>query len=256
MKIHPKALVYPKAKLADDVEVGPYSIVGNDVKIDKGTIVGSHCVIEGHTSIGKNCSFYTGAVIGSCPQDLKYKDEISFLEIGDSNTIREYATINPATVKGKKTKIGNNNLLMAYSHVAHDCLIGNNNIIANVGTLAGYVTIEDKAVIGGLVAIHQFTRVGSLSIIGGCSKVVQDVVPYAICDGHPSKIFNLNVIGLKRAGISSEIRNDLKKAFKLLFRSGMPILKALKNIEEEIKISDELTHLINFIKNSKRGICN
>jgi len=255
MKTHPTAIIHPKAKVADDVKVGPYSLIGEYVKISSGCDIGANCVIKGHTSIGRNCKIFTGAVIGSPPQDLKYKNEVTFLEIGDNNTIREYVTINPATKKNKKTIIGNNNLIMAYSHIAHDCLIGNNTIIANAGTLAGYVTIEDYAVVGGLVAIHQFVRVGSYSIIGGCSKVVQDVVPYSMCDGHPAKVYGLNVIGLKRANFPPNIRRDLRKAFKILFKSQLSLSHAIKRINEEIEKSHEITYLINFIKNSKRGIC-
>lgn len=255
MKIHPKALVHSKAEVADDIKIGPYTIIGENVKINSGTEIGSHCVIEGRTSIGKNCRIFTGAVVGSIPQDLKYKGEVSFLEIGNNNIIREYVTINPATKDRKKTKIGDNNLLMAYSHIAHDCIIGNNVIIANAGTLAGYVTIEDGAVIGGLVAIHQFVKIGTLSIIGGCSKVVQDIVPYSICDGHPAKVYSLNIIGLRRAKFSNKIKSDLKYTFKLLFKSKISISHAIKRIESEIDKSAEITHLIEFIKKSKRGIC-
>jgi UDP-N-acetylglucosamine acyltransferase len=254
MEIHPKAIVHPHAKLADNVKVGPYSQIGKDVKINSGTSIGSHCVIEGHTSIGKDCKIFTGAVVGSPPQDLKFKGEITYLEIGNNNTIREYVTINPATEKNNKTVIGDDNLIMAYSHIAHDCKIGNKCIIANAGTLAGYVTIEDKAVIGGLVAIHQFVKVGSFSIIGGCSKVVQDIVPYSMCDGHPAKVRGLNVIGLKRGDFPSSIRKDLRKAFKIIFKSKLSLPSALKKVENEIEKTAELSHLIDFIRSSKRGI--
>jgi len=254
MGIHPKALIHPKAKVADDVEIGPYSSVGEYVKISSGTTIGSHCVIEGHTSIGKNCQIFTGAVIGSPPQDLKYKGEVTFLEIGDGNIIREYVTMNPATKKDDKTVIGNNNLLMAYSHIAHNCVIGNDVIVANAGTLAGYVTIEDKAIVGGLVAIHQFVRVGSYSIIGGCSKVVQDIIPYSISDGHPAKVCGLNIIGLRRANFPYSVRKELGKAFKILFKSQLSLPHAINMINKEIEKTHEITYLINFIKNSKRGI--
>jgi UDP-N-acetylglucosamine acyltransferase len=254
MKIHPKAIVHPKAKVADDVQIGPYSLIGPEVKISSGTTIGPHCVIEGRTSIGKNCRIFTGAVVGSPPQDLKYKGEVSFLEIGDDNIIREYTTINLGTKKNSKTIIGNGNLLMAYSHIAHDCLVGNDNIIANAGTLAGYVTIEDKAVVGGLVAIHQFVRVGFCSIIGGCSKVVQDILPFSMCDGHPARVRGLNAIGLKRAGFSPTTRRQLRKAFKILFKSKLSISHALEEIDKEVDKNQQITYLVNFIKNSKRGI--
>lgn len=254
MQIHPTAIVSKKARLATDSQVGPYTIIGDNVVIGSKTQVGAYCIIEGNTTIGKHCQVFTGAILGSRPQDLKYKGEKSFLEIGDNNIIREYSTFNPGTKENNKTIIGNNNLFMAYSHVAHDCIVGDNCIIANNGTLAGYVTIEDKAAIGGLVAIHQFVRVGSLSIIGGCSKVVQDIPPYSTCDGHPARIYGLNLIGLKRNGISPESIRQLNRAFKILFNAGLSMKHAIEKLEKEIKPSNEVLYLINFIKNSKRGI--
>ena len=180
MKIHPTAIVSKKAKLADDIEVGPYSIITDNVAIGENVKIGAHCLIEGNTVIGCGCEIFTGVIIGSRPQDLKYKGEKNFLKVGNNNIIREYCTFNPGTGEGGKTLVGEGNFFMAYSHVAHDCLIGNNCIIANCGTLAGHVVIEDGAVVGGLVAIHQFVRVGALSIIGGCSKVVQDIPPFSL----------------------------------------------------------------------------
>lgn len=255
MVIHPTAIVSKSAKLADDVEIGPYAIVGDNVSISSGTKIGPFCNIDGNTRIGKRCLLFTGAVIGTIPQDLKYKSETSFLEIGDDNTIREYSTFNRGTGEGGKTVVGNNNLFMAYSHIAHDCFVGNNCIIANNGTLAGYVKIEDKAVVGGLVAIHQFVRIGTLSIIGGCSKVVQDIPPYATCDGHPSKVYGLNIIGLKRAGIARETITQLGTAFRILFNSGLSIKHAIEKVQSQASLSPEVLNLINFVKNSQRGIC-
>ncbi|MFA4993578.1 MAG: acyl-ACP--UDP-N-acetylglucosamine O-acyltransferase, partial [Candidatus Omnitrophota bacterium] len=170
MQIHSSAIISPKAKIESTVTIGPFSIIGDNVSIGANTVVGAHCVIEGKTAIGNDCQIFTGAVIGSRPQDLKFKGEDVFLEIGNNNIIREYCTLNPGTGQGGKTGVGDNNLLMAYSHVAHDCRIGSGCVLANNSTLAGHVTIEDKAVVGGIVAIHQFVRVGMLSIIGGCSK--------------------------------------------------------------------------------------
>lgn len=252
--IHKTAIVSKKAKLADDIGVGPYTIIGDNVTIAKGVKVGSHCVIEGNTTIGSNCEIFTGAVIGSRPQDLKYKGEKNFLEIGENNIIREYCTFNPGTGEGGKTKIGNNNLFMAYSHIAHDCCIGNHCVIANNGTLAGHVDIQDYAVVGGLVAIHQFVQVGKLSIVGGCSKVVQDIPPYSTCDGHPARVYGLNLIGLRRQGIAQNIIGQLNFAFKILFNSGLLIKHALEKIEKEVKPCSEVSYLVNFIKNSQRGI--
>jgi len=254
MQIHPTAIISKKAKLADGVSVGPYSIIGDAVVIGPQTKIGSHCLIEGNTTIGRACEVFTGAVIGSIPQDLKYKGEKVFLDIGDENTIREYCTFNPGTGEGGRTVVGNNNLFMAYSHIAHDCILGNNCVIANNGTLAGHVTIEDKAIVGGLVAIHQFVRIGTLSIIGGCSKVVQDIPPYSTCDGHPARVYGLNLVGLRRQDISKESIDELNRAFKIIFNSGLLIKHALKEIEKEIPQTPEVSYLVNFIKSSQRGI--
>jgi len=255
MRIHPTAIVDKKAKLADDIEVGPYAIIGPDAEIGGSTKVGAHVLIEGYTSIGKGCRIFTGAVLGSIPQDLKYKGVKSFLKIGDNNTIREYATLNPGTSEGSTTDIGEGNLLMAYSHVAHDCKVGNGCVIANNGTLAGHVTLEDKTVIGGLTAIHQFVRVGKVAIIGGCSKVVQDIPPFSTCDGHPARVYTLNALGLQRAGVTKEAQSALKKAFKFLFNSGLTFKNAAEKIREEVEGCEEVDYILDFIKNSKRGVC-
>jgi len=254
MQIHKTAIVSTKAKLPEDISVGPYTLIGDDVTIGAGTRIGAHCVIEGDTTIGCNCEIFTGAVIGSRPQDLKYKGEKVFLEIGNNNIIREYCTLNPAVEEGAKTKVGNNNLFMAYSHIAHDCVVGDGCVIANNGTLAGHVTIEDKAVIGGLVAIHQFVRIGELSIVGGCSKVVQDIPPYSTCDGHPARVYGLNLVGLRRHGIAKESIHQLNSAFKVLFNEGLLLKHALQRIEKEIPQTREVSCLVDFIKKSQRGI--
>ncbi|MCX5694395.1 MAG: acyl-ACP--UDP-N-acetylglucosamine O-acyltransferase [Candidatus Omnitrophica bacterium] len=254
MGIHSTAIISPKAKLADNVSVGPFSIISDNVNIGADTKIGAHCVIEGNTTIGKNCEIFTGAVVGSRPQDLKFKGENVFLEIGNNNIIREYCTFNPGTGEGAKTIIGNDNLLMAYSHVAHDCRVGNGCVLANNCTLAGHVTIEDKAVVGGIVAIHQFVRIGSLAIIGGCSKVVQDIPPFSTCDGHPARIFGLNLIGLRRKGILHDSIKKIDQAFKLLFNSGLSAKHALERVEKEIEKTEEIIYLINFVKSSERGL--
>jgi len=253
--IQSTAQIAPGAQLASDVEIGHYSIIGPEVKIGPGTKIGDHCLITGNTAIGKNCRIFTGAVIGSVPQDLKYKGEETEIIIGDNNTIREYVTINLGTSASDKTLVGNNNLIMAYAHIAHDCVIGNNVVIANAGTLAGHIVIEDRAILGGLAAVHQFVRIGRLAIVGGCSKVIQDIPPYTMCDGHPARARSLNKVGLERAGISKEAKSNLKTAFTILFSSGLTIPHALKKVEEEVPALPEVTHLVNFIKNSQRGVC-
>lgn len=252
--IHPQAVVSKKANLAPGVEVGPFAVIEDNVKIGENSRIGPHCLVTGFTTIGKDCKIFKGAVLGSPPQDLKYTYKESYVEIGDSNTIREFVTVNPGTDRGSRTVIGNNNLIMAYSHVAHNCNIGNNCILANGSTLAGHVEIEDKAVVGGLVAIHQFCRVGRLSIIGGCSKVVQDIPPFAMADGHPAAVKGINIVGLRRTGVSNEAIRLLKNAFKVLFFEGHLLSKAYELLSKEIAVSSELEYLVSFLKSSSRGV--
>jgi UDP-N-acetylglucosamine acyltransferase len=255
MNIHPTAIVSKSAKLGDEVIVGPYALISDNVAIGAKTRIGSHCVIEGNTTIGSGCEIFTGAVVGSRPQDLKYKGEKSLLVIGDNNIIREYCTLNPGTEDGGLTRVGSNNLFMAYSHIAHDCVVGNNCVFANNATLAGHVTIEDRAVIGGLVAIHQFVRMGELSIVGGCSKVVQDIPPYSTCDGHPARVYGLNLVGLRRQKIGRDTIHQLDHAFRVLFNSGHSMRHALEQLEKELSSpTAEVAHLIDFAKKSERGI--
>ena len=253
---HPTALVHPKARLDAGVRVGPYTVIGEHVTIGAQTTIGAHCVIEGRTTIGQHCEIFTGAVVGSIPQDLKYRGEDSVLLIGDRNKIREYVTINPGTEGGGgQTVIASDCLLMAYAHVAHDCRVGDHVIIANSAALAGHITVEDRAIVGGLVGIHQFVRVGTLAFIGGCSRVVQDVPPYATCVGYPAKIFGLNREGLRRAGIESKARRLLHHAFRTLFHSKLSMRHALEQVAKDVDHCRELEHLLTFIRQSKRGVC-
>lgn len=253
-KVHSTAVISKKAHLDKDVEIGPYTVIGDNVKIGKGTKILNNVTITGFSEIGESNKIFSGAVIGSPPQDLKYKGEESFLYIGKNNIIREYVTINLGT-KNHSTRIADNNLFMAYSHIAHDCHVGSRCIFANNATLAGHVTVEDEAVIGGLSAVHQFVRIGKLSIIGGCSKVVQDIPPYATCDGHPTKVYGINFIGLKRTHISKDSIYQLKVSFKILFHSGLSLSHAREQIKDKFDIfSQELSHLISFVSSSKRGI--
>jgi UDP-N-acetylglucosamine acyltransferase len=257
VNIHKTAVIHPGAQLSSGVSVGPYSVVEDNVSLGDNVRIGSHCMITGQTTIGRNCKIYTGAVIGSAPQDKKHSaDDNVFLNIGENNVIREYVTINPGTVEGgSKTVVGDGNLIMAYSHIAHDCIVGNNCIMANGATLGGHVTLEDNAMIGGLSAVHQFVRLGRLSIIGGCSKVVQDVPPFSMCDGHPARVITTNIVGLRRAQIPEEAIGRLKKAFKILFHSGLSKTTALERITKEIETCPEIEHLVFFAKISERGLC-
>lgn len=252
--IHTSAIVHPKAKLAEGVSVGPYTIIGENASIGRNSTLCAHVVIDGWTTIGANCKIFTGAVIGSISQDLKYKGERTELIIGDNNIIREYVTINLGTAESGKTVIGNDNLIMAYAHIAHDCRVGSDIVIANNGTLAGHVIIEDKAILGGLAAVHQFVRVGTLAILGGCSKAVKDIPPYSTCDGHPARVFGINAVGLARQGMSEDVKKNLKAAFKILFHSNISIPHALERIAKEIPASPEVSHLIDFVRSSERGI--
>ncbi len=252
--IHPQALVNPHAELDKGVSVGPYAVIGPYVKIGKFTEIGAFTHISGYTEIGKECRIFSHAVVGSSPQDLKYKGKKSFLIIGEKNIIREFVTINPGTEEGSKTLIGSSNLIMAYSHIAHNCVIGDNNVLANLATLAGHVTIGNRVVIGGVVAIHQFCRVGDFAIVGGCSKVVQDIPPFSLCDGHPASVKGLNLIGLKRAKFSKDKIVVLRKAFKILFFEGHSFDYAKDIINKTLPSFSELEYLISFISASKRGI--
>lgn len=253
--IHPTAIVHPDAELDHGVEVGPYSIIEAHVKIGAGTKIGPRVTMEGDTTVGRNNQIFTGAIVGSLTQDKKYQGGKSFLRIGDNNVIREYCTLNPGTLDGTETVIGNRNLLMAYAHVAHDCIVGNDTVIANNGTLAGHVIVEDRAIIGGLSGVHQFVRIGRLAIIGGCSKVVQNVPPFMMVDGHPAKAFGLNGVGLERNHIPREERIELKRAFKIIFRSGLALKSAIKQIEETLPKTPSIQTLLEFLQKSDRGIC-
>ena len=253
--IHPTAIVHPDAVLGEGVEVGPWSIIAGTVKIGARTKVGPRVTIEGHTTIGEDNKIFTGAVVGSLTQDKKSDGGVSYLKIGDRNTIREYATLNPGTLNGTETVIGNDNLLMAYAHVAHDCIIHNGATLANNATLAGHVIIEDRAIIGGLSGVHQFVRIGKLSITGGHSKVVQDIPPFMMVDGHPARAFGINAVGLGRAGFSKEEKSAIKKAFKIIFKSGLALKSIIKHIQLEIPSSPSIQTIVHFLEKAERGIC-
>jgi len=255
-EIHSTAIIASSAEIDEDTYVGPFCIIREGVRIKKGTKLISNIVIEGNAEIGENCIIYPFTSIGLPPQDLKYKGEETGIKIGDNNIIREYITIHRASVGGDGvTTIGDNNFLMAYVHIAHDCKIGKCVTMANVATLAGHVVVEDYAVIGGLVAIHQFTRIGAYSMVGGFSGVGQDIPPYMIASGARAKLFGLNTIGLKRYGFSDSIVNELKKAYKILFREKRTLKDAIKKVQEDLPYTDEIKHLIEFIQKNKRGIC-
>ena len=232
--IHPAAIVDPKAEVGDGVEIGAYSLIERDVSIGEGTRIGPHVIIREGTRIGKGCQVFQFASIGEAPQFLGYKGEKTFLEIGDRNIIREFVTLHRGTVKGGgKTFIGNDNYLMAYSHIAHDCQIGNEVVMANGASLGGHIVIENGAILGGFAAVHQFCRIGAYAIIGGLTGVLLDIPPYTKAQGDRAKLYGLNTIGLKRANFSEETLKALKKAYRIIFRSGLTLEKAMKAVQED-----------------------
>jgi len=253
-QIHPSAVVHPKANLGANCFVGPFCVIGEHVVLGKNCRLHSHVIIDGHTSLGNDNEIFPFASIGLKTQDLKWKGGVTRTEIGDNNTIREYVTVNSATGDGEVTRVGSNNHILAYCHIAHNVTLGNQIIMSNVATLAGHVAVEDFAVIGGLAAIHQFCRIGKMSIIGGCSKVVQDVPPFMMADGNPAATRTVNKIGLERNGISEKTQRTLRKAYKILCREGLTVPNALKRIEKDLPSSPEVLHLIEFVRGSERGI--
>ncbi|MFW6386757.1 MAG: acyl-ACP--UDP-N-acetylglucosamine O-acyltransferase [Bacillota bacterium] len=254
--IHDTAIVHQGAKIGKNVEVGPYSIIGENVEIGEGTEIGPHVVIRGWTRIGKNNKIFHGASIGFIPQDLKFDGEKSYLYIGDNNTIRENVTIHRGTEEGGgETRVGSNNLIMAYCHVAHDCQLGNHIIMGNAVNLAGHVVVEDHAVITGLTGIHQFVQIGSIAMVGAHSKVVKDVPPYILVDGHPARVNGINVVGLRRNGIKPELRSEIKRAYKILYRSNLNMDEAIQKMDQELDASEEIEHFLRFLRNVQRGIC-
>ena len=254
LEIHKTAIIEEGAKLAENVMVGAFSIIGKDVTIGEGTTIASHCVIEGRTTIGKNNKIFSHAALGTIPQDLKYQGEDVELIIGDNNTIREFTLFNPGTKGGGgRTVIGSNNLFMGYTHVAHDCIIGDNCIFANVATLAGHVECDDYVVVGGLTPIHQFCKIGTQAMIGGGSVVTQDIPPYCLAEGNRAVIRGLNLTGLRRRLDNKSDINEIKKAYKSIFDSGRPMSDSAKEILESEQ-NEHVLKLADFVLKTTRGI--
>jgi UDP-N-acetylglucosamine acyltransferase len=255
VKIHPTAIVHPDARLAEGVEVGPYAVIGRHVTVGRDTRISSHVLIEGWTTIGERNQIHSFSSIGTPPQDIGYRDEETYLIIGDDNVIRECATVHRATTKeDRKTVIGNRNFLMAYSHVAHDCKLGDHIIMANSVALGGHIEIGDHAIVGGIVAVHQFARIGPYAIIGGQSAVTLDIPPYVSAAGNRAQLYGLNLVGLKRKGFTDQTIATLKKAYKTIFRSGLTQEEAIQKTLDEIHDCPEVNVLVDFIRTSKRGI--
>ncbi|MAE30918.1 MAG: acyl-[acyl-carrier-protein]--UDP-N-acetylglucosamine O-acyltransferase [Verrucomicrobiales bacterium] len=253
-EIHPSAVVHPDAVIGDGCEIGPYCVVGGNVALGQGNRLHSHVVIDGHTEIGSANEFFPFAAIGLKTQDLKWQGGTTWTRIGDRNTFRENATVHSATGDGEATVLGSDSHIMAYSHIAHNVLLGSHVILSNNGTLAGHVTVEDHAIVGGLSAVHQFCRLGKMSIIGGCTKVVSDVAPFMMVDGNPARTRTVNKVGLERNGVTAEAQEALRQAHRLYFRKGLTGANALEAIRDDLPQLDEVRHLVSFIEASERGI--
>ncbi len=252
--IHPTAIIDPSAEIGANVEIGPYCIIGPGVVLGEGCWLQHHVTICGPSRIGKGNRFYAYASIGQQTQDLKYRGEPTGLEIGDGNTFREFVTVHRATAPGDTTRIGDRGNFLAYAHIAHDCVVGNDVIFSNNGTLAGHVTVEDRAIVGGLTAVHQFCRIGRYAILGGCTKIVQDVPPFMIADGNPAEIRGINKVGLERNDFTPETLKAIREAYRLLYRSDLNVKQALEQIRTTQPPLAEIGQLLEFIEGSQRGI--
>jgi UDP-N-acetylglucosamine acyltransferase len=252
--IHSTAVIHKKAQVGAGCVIGPYCVIGENVVLGDNCHLHSHVVLDGHTTLGEGNEIFPFASLGLKTQDLKWKGGITRTQIGSRNTFREYVTIHSATSDGEVTTVGSHNHILAYCHIAHNVTLGDHIIMSNVATLAGHIVVEDRAVIGGLAAVHQFCRIGTMSIIGGCSKVVQDVPPYMLADGNPARARTINKVGLERNGVSEESQAALKQAYKILFREGLTIPNALSKIESTLPPLPELRRLADFVRASERGI--
>ncbi len=252
--IHPHTYIHPNAKLAQNVKVDPFSVIHQDVEIGEGTWIGSNVTIMEGARIGKNCRIFPGAVISAIPQDLKYNGEKTYVEIGDNTTIREFVTVNRGTLDRYKTKVGNNCLIMAYCHIAHDCMVGNNCIMSNSSQMAGHVVMGDFAIIAGVCAIHQFVNIGKHSYIAGGSLVSKDVPPYIKAIRNPLSYGGVNSVGLKRRGFDLTQINHILDIYRIIYNKGLNTSQALEYIEEELPATDERDDIVSFIRNSDRGI--
>jgi UDP-N-acetylglucosamine acyltransferase len=253
-EVHPTAIVHPWARIGSGVKIGPYSVIGEHVELGDGCVVGPNVLIEGRTTIGRNNAFYHGASIGTPPQDLKYSGEVSYLEIGNDNTFREFTTVNVATNEGEKTLIGSQCLLMAYVHVAHDCAIGDEVILANSVNLAGYVSVDDCATIGGITPVHQFVKIGKHAFIGGASRIERDVPPFVKVAGNPPRVYGINSIGLERRGFTPERRAMIKAMFNVLYRNDLNVSQVLEQLKNGTFQDPERQILVDFLEASERGI--
>lgn len=253
-RIHPTAIVSPDAEIAENVEIGAFAIIGEGCTVDANSVIAPRATLERNVTVGRSVKVGIGTVLGGAPQDLKYAGEETSVEIGDGTVIREYVTVNRGTSHSFKTTVGENCLLMSYVHIGHDCRIGNNVILSNVVQLAGHVMIEDRAIISGMSAVHQFARIGRHSFIGGMSRVSKDIPPFLKAVGNPVKLYGLNTIGLQRSGMDEETIRELKRAYRLLFRSDLNVTQAIERAQTEIEPLPEVKELIRFVEASERGV--
>ena len=253
-RIHPSAVVSPDAKIGADVEIGPFALVGENCEIGDGCIIGPRATLERNVRLAAGVKVGSGSVLGGDPQDLKFKGEFTTVEVGEGTTIREYATVNRGTSHSNKTSIGKHCFIMSYVHLAHDCQLGDGVIISNAAQLAGHVIVEDKAIISGLTAMHQFVKIGAYSFIGGCSRVAKDVPPYVKAVGNPVKLYGLNSIGLQRNNFPDETIRELKRAYRLFFRSELNVSQARERAAQELQPLPEVEHFLRFVDESQRGL--
>jgi len=253
-QIHATAIVDAQAEIGSGAVIGPYSVIGPDVVLGPNCWLQHHVTLSGPSRIGSQNKFYAYCSIGQQTQDLKYRGEPTYLEIGEGNTFREFVTVNRSTTGEGITRVGNGGNFLAYSHIGHDCIVGNNVVFSNNGTLAGHVQVGDNAVMGGLTAVHQFCRIGRFAITGGCSKIVQDVPPFMIADGNPAEIRGINLVGLERNAFPPEAVKRIKEAFRLIYRSNYNTRQAMDAIAKELPASEEISQIVAFIQKSERGI--
>jgi UDP-N-acetylglucosamine acyltransferase len=253
-RVHPTALISADAQLGDGVEVGPFAIVGDNCVVGDGSVIGARATLERNVHLAANVKVGVGSVLGGDPQDLKFRGEVTTVEVGEGTTIREYATINRGTAHSLKTSVGRNCFIMSYVHLAHDCHVCDHVIISNGTQLAGHVVVEDHATISGLTAAHQFVRIGAHSFIGGCSRVAKDVPPYLKAVGNPVKLYGLNSVGLQRRGFHDDAVRELKRAYRLVFRSELNVSQAIERARAELPALPEVEHFLRFIEESQRGI--
>src|SRR5919205_404612 len=254
VRIHPTAIVHRSADLGEGVEIGPFAIVGDDCVLGDGCVLAARAVLERHVRLANNVRVGIGSIIGGEPQDLKYQGELTTVEIGENSVIREYSTINRGTAESLRTTVGRDCFLMSYVHLAHDCHIGDGVIISNATQLAGHITIEDRAILSGLTAVHQFVKIGTHAFVGGASRVAKDIPPYLKAVGNPVKLYGLNSVGLQRHSFDPSVMRELKRAYRLCFRSDLNVSQALQRAEQELHMYPEVKHFLSFVDTSARGV--